>query len=194
MKKYVTLLVMVVVSLSCDTNDDAFYNEKYVESPDLVVIQTQPTYVVGDHIYILGSVFNLMQESGQSLPLDIRKTTNNADRLEFSYALEKKSGAIWEPVNLPNSEIIIERGSIVNAMPIIYASATYDASLEQYTSYVGLPLQSAGEYRISFATTAKSPTIVELRSDSAEKDLTLTIGSKVSQLGTDGFYNFVVTP
>lgn len=194
MKKFFIYLSIVALSMACDTNDDGFYNETYVEIPNLIQIQTQPSYTVGDFIFVTASVDRLLNESGETTLLDVRKTTNNADRFDFSYVLEKKVGDIWQVVTFSDQSIVIEKGALINAMPILYASAIYNQAVEKYESNVGLPLQSAGEYRISFDTTPKFPTKVELRSNSTATSLTLTIGSTVSQLGNDGYFNFTVLP
>ncbi|HEX8562108.1 MAG TPA: hypothetical protein VF676_03915 [Flavobacterium sp.] len=185
------LLALAIVGLAggCDTNDDAFYNETYVEIPNLVEIEVQPSYNVGDHLYVDASFSRYLNEPGEDLPLDIFKTTDGADTFDFSYVLEKRSGDEWQTVNITNSMLEINEGGLDNFLPILYAHAYYDPATETYSSNVGIPLETAGDYRLSFNSDHSGR--AELRSQSEGNNLTLNISSVVDQL-SNGYYSFTV--
>jgi len=84
------LIAFVFGFTACDTNDDDFYNTAYISVPNLVQIQTQPSYSTGNYLYINAYINRLLSEPNQTNLLDIRKTTNNAPSFSFSYLLEKK--------------------------------------------------------------------------------------------------------
>lgn len=185
------ILPVLIFALSCDTNDDGFYNETYVEIPNLVQIQTQPSFAVGDHLFVDANFSRYLTESGESLPLDIYRTSNGALSFDFSYTLEKNIGGEWQPVALNSSDIIVNEGDYLNVTSI-YAYAEYNAVSEMYEYNVGIPLASAGEYRLGVGSQLGSSKQAELRSRSEGNNLKLNISSTVPQLGSDGFYNFTV--
>ena len=190
--KYFLFAALATFTFSCDTNDDGFYNETYVDIPNLVQIEVQPSYNVGDHLFIDASISRFLDEPGEDLPLDIYTTTGGANAFDFSYVLEKNIDGEWQPVNLPNELLIINEGGSYITLPIIYAYANYDMLTEMYRSNIGIPLETAGEFRLRFGASPNTPTKVALRSQSEGNNLSLNITSSVDQLGADGSYNFTV--
>ncbi|MCZ8296314.1 MAG: hypothetical protein O9297_03740 [Flavobacterium sp.] len=193
MKKIVLLfLSFFVVSLSsCDTNDDDFYNTEYVRVNGLVTIETQANYAVGDKITVNCVVDRLVNELGQSTPLDIRKTTNNAPSLTFSYVLEKQNGSEWVPVSVPANQMEVSSGQLQN-LGFYLATAPYDTVQDAYVFRAGLPLLSSGTYRLSYGYNSEETDVVELRSNSASDAITLLIYTTSNALNNSGFYTFTV--
>ena len=193
MKKIVLLFLgLFVVSFSsCDTNDDDFYNTEYVRVNGLVTIETQASYAVGDKITVNCVVDRLVNELGQSTPLDIRKTTNNAPSLTFSYVLEKQNGSEWVPVSVPANQMEVSSGQLQN-LGFYLATAPYDTVQEAYVFRAGLPLLSSGTYRLSYGYNSEETDVVELRSNSASDAITLLIYTTSNALNNSGFYTFTV--
>ncbi|WP_297517169.1 hypothetical protein [Flavobacterium sp.] len=193
MKKIVLLfLSFFAISLSsCDTNDDDFYNTEYVRVNGLLNIDTQTSYTVGDKITVNCVVNRLVNELGQSTPLDIRKTTNNAPTLTFSYVLEKQNGTEWVPVSVPANQMDVSSGQLQN-LGFYLATAPYDTVQDAYVFRAGLPLLSAGTYRLSYGYNSEETDIVELRSNSASDAITLLIYTTSNALNSSGFYTFTV--
>ena len=109
--KIIALLILFVTTFSsCDTNDDDFYNTEYISVPNLVSIQTQANYNVGDYLYVNSYINRLLAEPNQTNLLDIRKTTNNAPSFAFSYLLEKKVGNDWILVDASTPNIDLDLG------------------------------------------------------------------------------------
>jgi hypothetical protein len=190
--KITSLIVLFITTLiSCDTNDDDFYNTVYISVPNLVQIQTQPTYSTGNYIYLSAYINRLLSEPNQTNLLDIRKTTNNAPSFNFSYLLEKKVGNDWVLVDasFPNIDLNIgkfETGSFYNA------TALFDTTNDRYEYLCGIKLPSAGQYRLSFGYNSDATDLVELQSNNNNGDILLSINSKINGLDTDGYYNFTV--
>lgn len=177
--------------VSCDTNDDGFYNEAYVEASNLVAIEMQPSYSINDVVYINASIPNFLPETGQSTLLDIRKTTGNADSFNFSYILEKKSAAsIWEYIDI-GTNYVSDQGN-ANVGSFVQAIPQYQSTSASYDYRGGIRLVETGEYRLSFGYNSGSVNSVELRSDSIGNNLFLNINSAITSLNSEGFYTFVV--
>lgn len=176
---------------SCDTNDDGFYNEAYVEASNLVAIEMQPSYNVNDVVYINASIPNFLTETGQSTLLDIRKTTGNADSFNFSYILEKKSASnTWEYIDI-GTNYVSNLGN-ANIGSFVQAISQYQAASSSYDYRGGIRLVETGEYRLSFGYNSGSVNLVELRSNSIGNNLFLNINSAINSLNSEGFYTFMV--
>lgn len=189
--KYFLLFVIGLFAItSCDTNDDGFYNTVYLHSTNLINTETQPSYSVGDHLYINSNFSRFQDEAGQTEPLDIRKTTGNAEEFNFSYVLERKNGADWELVEFSTNQLDIIKGNALSGA-YIYGSAIYNPNNEFYEYRVGMPLAQAGEYRLSFGYNSGSNE-VELISKSTGLNLSLTIFTTTNNINSEGYYLFTV--
>ncbi len=190
-RKICSIALFSLTLLGCDTNDDGFYNETYVEAENLVDIQQQPNYNVNDVLYVEALIPRLLQEVGQPNLLDVRQTTNNAPHFNFTFLLERKiNDGSWEYVELSN-RFVDDYGTGV-AGSFIHAVLDYDATLEQYYFRGGIRLTETGEHRLSFGYNSTSLDKVELRSESTGQNLRLNISSTVSDIDSGGNYNFVV--
>lgn len=185
------LLVFVSLFSACDTNDDDFYNTEYISVPNLVTIQMQPTYSVGQNLYVSAYINRLLAEPNQTNLLDIRKTTNNAPSFAFSYLLEKQVGSEWILVDASFPNIDLNLGKFVTGS-FYNATAEFDQINDRYEFLCGIKLPTAGQYRLSFGYNSSATDLVELQSDSKAGDIFLTINSKVNGLDSAGFYNFTV--
>ena len=194
MKKTAALLLLFTsfVLLSCDTNDDDFYNTEYVRVNNLMQIETAASYSVGDFLYLNCNVANQVMEVGQSTPLDIRKTTNNAPSLAFSYVLERQTGVDeWSPVTVANNQLNITAGAL-ETTGFYLASATYNTSTSSYQFRAGIPLLSSGTYRLSYGYNSSATDVVELRSNSNSSAITLMIYTTSNAINSSGYYQFTV--
>lgn len=192
--KKISLLAIVLSSLfftGCD-DEDGFYNEKYVDTATLVTIDTQTEYAVGDFLYVSADFSRYLSEPGQSNPLDIYRTTSGAPGFVFSYLVEKESTpGVWTPVETTQNELNIVTGS-AQAGGFVLGTAVYDATDESYEYQIGFPLESAGNYRISFGVNSTATNEIELRSQSPANKLFLNLISDTTQLNAAGFYTFTV--
>jgi hypothetical protein len=199
MKKLHTSFLIIVASLflnSCDTNDNTFYNDVFATVPNLVQVDVPVTdFHVNDRLYVNCSVDRFLNEANQTNPLDIRETTGNAATIDFSYILEKKISATeWEVIDFTaNSNVDIVNGSYESGS-FVLGKAAYNTTLEKYLYRVGLPLQTAGDYRLSFGYNSSSTDAIELRSSSVGNNIFMNIFTTENNsiLDSQGYYNFTV--
>jgi hypothetical protein len=190
MKKYI-LPIIAFMFFACDSNDDGFYNTKYIDTVESVVeIEVQPSYSVNDRIYVNVFIPNLLAEPGFSNPVDIRTTTGDATRFLFNYVLEMNNGGVWEFVDLTDL-VTANPGSAISGS-FVEASVIYDETAAAYLYRGGIQLQQAGEYRLSFGYNSTSADKVELISDSQNNNIILNLYSTTNNLDSAGYYNFVV--
>ncbi len=191
MKKIHCILLITVTFLvsNCDTNDDGFYNNVFVDIPNLVSIEAHSsTYTVGEKLYIDADFSRYLSDGAL---LDIYKTTG-ATQFAFSYVIEKQiSTTEWEVVTVNDSQLDIDKGDAQNGS-YVYGICEYNTTDETYEYRVGFPLLTAGIYRLSFGYNSDSPDTVELRSLSPATRLILNINSLITGLDANGFYNFTV--
>ena len=191
MKKihYILLIAVAFLVSNCDTNDDGFYNNVFVDIPNLVSIEAHSsTYTVGEKLYIDADFSRYLSDGAL---LDIYKTTG-ATQFAFSYVIEKQiSTTEWEVVTVNDSQVDIVKGDAQNGS-YLYGICEYNAIDESYEYRVGFPLLTAGTYRMSFGYNSDSPDTVELRSLSPATRLILNINSLITGLDANGYYNFTV--
>lgn len=197
MKKihYIALLFVGLLFSNCDTNDDDFYKTIYVEGGNNIVrIETQSSYNVGDYLYVKADLARYIPEPGQTQTalLDIYKTTGNASQFVFSYVIERKINATdWQVVTVSDSQLDVVAGAAQNGA-YVYGICNYNATDEYYRYNVGFPLLTAGNYRLTFGYNSSSTNSVEMVSLSAPKDLIVNINAAVSNLDNNGYYYFTV--
>lgn len=186
--KLLFLAVVALVSFSSCSDDDEFYNSKYISIPNLIEVENQNVYQVGEAIYLNTNFSRFLNEPGFSTPLDIYKTTDGAS-FSFSFGLEKRNpDNTWTIVNLEN-KMIADQGRIFDGDYSI-AQAIYNPVTETYQFRAGIPLQEVGTYRIFFGISEASH--LELTSINASKRSTyLSIKTTTNDL-IGGFYNFTV--
>ena len=186
--KLLFLAVVAIVAFSGCGEDDEFYNSKYISIPDLIEIENEADYQVGDVLYLNTNFSKLLTEPGQSTPLDIYKTTDGAS-FSFYYGLEKRNADnTWTVVNLEN-KMILDQGKVFDGDYSI-GQAIYNPVRQTYQFRAGIPLQETGNYRIFFGLSDASH--LELTSvNSSKRSIYLSIKTTANNL-TNGFYNFTV--
>lgn len=198
MKKIVYLTALLLANLfftSCDTNDNTFYNDVFVTSPNLVRIEASLAgYHVNDKIYVNCYIDRLLNVEEQTNLLDVQQSTGYATNFNFTYLLERKINANdWQVVDVNPSLIDVTAGSIIGG-DFYYASAAFSPSSDGYEFRAGIPLLAAGQYRISFGYNSTSTQIIELRSESINNNLFLNIVSNEGNnlLDSSGYFTFTV--
>jgi hypothetical protein len=198
MKKIVFLATFLMANLfftSCDTNDNTFYNDVFVTSPNLVRIEASLAgYNVNDTIYVNCYIDRLLNVPGQTNLLDVRQSTGYANNFNFTYLLERQINTDeWEVVDVNPSAIDVTAGRIIGGN-FYYASAAFSPSSDGYEFRAGIPLLVAGNYRISFGYNSTSTQIIELRSESINNNIFVNIISNEGNnlLNSAGYYTFTV--
>jgi hypothetical protein len=191
MKKlpYILLIAVAFLVSNCDTNDDGFYNNVFVDIPNLVAIETHAsTYTVGEKLYIDADFSRYLSDGAL---LDIYQTTG-ATQFAFSYVVEKQINATeWEVVSVSDSQLDIVKGDAQNGS-YVYGICEYNTTDSTYEYRVGFPLLTTGTYRLSFGYNSDSFNSVELRSLSPATRLVLNINSAITGLNSNGYYTFTV--
>lgn len=196
MKKlfYKILFGCLLIFNSCDTNDDGFYNSIYFDANNLVSIQTQPSYAVGDYLYITADFSRYLPDTENLASLlDIYKTTSGATQFAFSYVMERKTNATdWELVSVNDNLLDINKGSATANGVYVYGLCHYNTIDQTYEYNVGFPLLVSGNYRLSFGYNSSLTDKMELISISQPKKLILNINTTISDIDSNGYYNFTV--
>lgn len=190
---YIVLFSSTFLFTNCDTNDDGFYQNVFFEANNLVSIQTQPIYTVGDKLYINADFSRYLPDTVNTATLlDIFQTTKGATQFAFTYVIERKINATdWEVVSVNDNQLDIIKGSAFNGT-YVYGLCQYNPADETYEYNVGFPLLVAGNYRMSFGYNSSSANKVEIRSLSQPKNLIMNINSTISGLDSGGYYSFTV--
>lgn len=191
MKKlhYIALIAVAFLVTNCDTDDDGFYNNVFVDVPGLVTMDAHSsTYTVGEKLYLEADFSRYVNDGAL---LDVYQTTG-ATEFVFSYVIEKQVSATdWEVVTVNDSQLDIVKGDAQNGS-YVYAICEYNTVDQTYEYRVGFPLLSAGTYRLSYGYNSDSLNSVELRSLSPATRLIMNINSAVTGLDANGYYNFTV--
>lgn len=187
--QHIILIAVAFLVSNCDTNDDGFYNNVFIDVPNLVAIDAHPsTYTVGEKLYISADFSRYLSDGAL---LDIFQSTG-ATQFDFSYVIEKQNtSGTWDVVSVNDSQLDIVKGIAQNG-PYVYGICQYNTVDETYEYRVGFPLLSTGTYRLSFGYNSELLNVVELRSLSPATRLILNINSAISGLDAGGFYNFTV--
>ncbi|WDO12154.1 hypothetical protein MH928_12550 [Flavobacterium sp. WW92] len=188
--KNIKNLLLAIIGLALFAgcgDDDEFYNSKYLSLPNLIAIEHQNSFAVGDMLWVNTNFSRYQPEPNQTTPLDLFRTTGGAS-FSFVYGLEKKTGTdTWTQLDIQN--IIEDEGdAVVNYFVI--AESIYDPASQNYKFRAGIPLTQAGEYRLVFGFTEVSQ--LELSSNnSTSEDTFLTIQTTANNV-SGGYYNFTV--
>ena len=180
----------VLMAADCSNKDSEFYNDVFVTSPDLVIIERSA--IPEDHaVYVNASVPKLLNATNLTKPLDIYKTTGGASKLNFSYEVEQQVDGEWEYIEITDAQLQIIKGT-AQVGSFVLGSAVYNSVNETYEYRVGLNLPT-GTYRLSFGYNSNANNIVELRSESINNNLFLNLNSpNTTDLNNEGYFNFTV--
>jgi hypothetical protein len=187
---YILLISFAFLLSNCNTNDDGFYNNVYVDIPNLVTIDPHASaYTVGEKLYVNANFSRYQNENGQ--PLDLFKTTG-ATTFTLSYVIEKQIDATnWEVVSVDDNQLDIIKGNAQNGV-YVYGICELNDANQTYEYRVGFPLLTSGTYRMSFGYNSETTNSIELLSQSPATRLVLNINSSISGLDSEGYYNFTV--
>ncbi|MBC8644749.1 hypothetical protein H9W95_13880 [Flavobacterium lindanitolerans] len=108
--KTIKILLLAIIGLAAVTgcgDDDEFYNSKYTSIPNLITIEHQNSYAVGDVLWLNTNFSRYQPEPNQTTPLDIFKTTGGAS-FSFAYGLEKRPEPTRTAIDIRS--IIKDRG------------------------------------------------------------------------------------
>jgi hypothetical protein len=192
--KFKYILPLFVIFLACDSDDDGFYNNVYVQAEGLVDLELQDVYQVGETFFVNAQIPRLIPEPGFDELLDVRATTGNAPTFEFTFYLERKNAnGEWEVVDVTN-DFVQDDGDpgIGLAGSFVQSILEYDDSDEEYQFRGGLELKQAGDYRLNFSNTSKYSNKVAINSNSVNNNIVLKIYSTSSDLDNSGFHLFTV--
>ena len=189
-------IASLLMAADCSNDDAEFYNDVFINVPDLVEIETRPSYVVGDLLWINTiAMRRYVDEAGQNTRLDLLRSSGYAPSYSFTYLLERKtSGDNWEVVNLQNSLVANSpemMGSAV-AADFVFATSKYNPLTETYDYRNAIRFEQPGDYRLSFGYNSASVNSVELRSDSFGNNLFVNINSSNSDIDSQGYYYITV--
>lgn len=190
MKKlhYILLFAVAFLVSNCDTDDDGFYNNVFVDVPNLVTMDAHSTtYTVGEKLFLNADFSKIVNDGAL---LDVFQTTG-ANQFAFSYLIEKQVGADWQVVSVNDSQLDIQKGNAQNGS-YVYGICQLNDINQHYEYRVGFPLLAAGTYRLSYGYNSDSLNSVELRSLSPSGRVILYINSTVSGVDANGYYHFTV--
>ncbi|PWA04372.1 hypothetical protein DB895_11505 [Flavobacterium psychrotolerans] len=179
------------MTVSCSNKDSEFYNDVFVNSPNLVSVELVPDAMLKQTLYINANIPRYITEANQTNKLDIYKTTGGATRLYFSYELEKKIDANWSIVGIADNQLTTINGEAFSGS-FIYGSSIYNPATKIYEYRVGIKSLAPGQYRLSFGYNSNSTTDVEFRSESVGNNLFLNLNSTYSALDGGGYYSFTI--
>lgn len=188
--KYILPAFFLLFLASCDSDDDGFYNTKYIQTEGLMQVEPSAGYAVGDIIWVDAYVPKLLTEPGQASLLDVVETTA-ADTFDFSYTLEKKDAlGEWQVYDVTGQFVDGTGHALVGYF--VQGFLEYDTALEKYQYRGGINLTEAGEYRLNFSNTGTYYNKVALHSNSIDNKVILNLFSTSTSLDSSGFYSFTV--
>lgn len=184
-------MATMLMAADCSNKDSEFYNDVYINVPELVDVEEQASYNTGDVIWVNTNNFSrFVNEQGQANPLDVYKTSGGARTFTFSYLLEKQNASgQWDLVPVDHL-VVTDLGNTVGG-DFVLAQAIYDGELRKYEYRGGITLQTAGNYRLSFGYNNSLSSNVVLTSDSIDNNLFVNINSFCSDVSS-GYYSFTV--
>lgn len=186
-------MAMLLMAADCSNKDSEFYNDVFISVPNLVDIENDNIYDVGDPVVISSSFERWVDEQGQNTPLDVLQTTGGARSFSFSYLIEKQNDSDeWEPVYINESDIVHDLGTPTCFGDFVLAQAVYNDGAEAYFYRGGVVMQNAGEYRLRFTYNSITPNVLLLVSDSLENNLFVNIYSNCPDTDGSGYYYFTV--
>lgn len=185
---FLPIVAFLFIATGCTRDDDEFYDSAYVVIPGLVELETQGSYDVNDILWINTDDFSrILNEYGQTVPLDVFLTTN-AQRFKFTFYLEKQSGSDWELVTI-GSNFITEKGNVYELNGVT-GYPVYNAGNQMYEFRSGIRLTESGSYRLVFPV-GHNGTNFDMISENSAEFTYLTIATTISNLAGNQ-YTFTV--
>ncbi len=186
-------LATLLMAADCSNKDSEFYNDVFVNSPELVTIDNAAPHLAGDPVMVSAELPRALYEAGQTGALDLYRTTGGATAFTFSYLIEKETGANqWTPIDISENLVLTEDGNALAYGDFLLAQAVYDAASETYLYRGGIRMAQTGNYRLRFTYNQEPSGAIVLTSDSAAGSLFVTIFSSCAQTDASGYYYFTV--
>ncbi len=186
------LFALASLLMAADCNTDAeYYSDVYAVIPNIINVETQPSFAVGDYLEINTDGFSRYEDELNGQSLDIYRSSGFAPSVSFTYVVEKLAGDFWLPVDFSASVQQIQGITSANE-EFILARSVYNSQGEQYEYKARLPLMQTGSYRLRFNYSSQTVGIAQMRTDSDQKQLYVNITSTVPALNGGAFYNFTV--
>lgn len=180
MKKIKILFLLVLSGLSFISckSDDEFYNAAYLSVPNIISIDTQPSYTLGDNLTFHAEFSRYLPETGQSNLLDVYKTSG-ATSFGFAYRLEKQTASGWSTVFGDDNEY--------TPLDVPYVAAT-----EKYKRDYFVALTASGNYRLSFGQSYTGNLSTDIISNNPDNKTLVHITTNPIGIDSQGYYYFTV--
>lgn len=185
-------LATLLMAADCSNKDSEFYNDVFINSPNLITVEDNAPYSTGDNLVISANFPRAIQEVGQSTTIDLYKTTG-ATAFTFSYLLEKEVGAgQWSAIEIAQNNLVQNDGNTVAYGDFVLAQTVYDPVTETYRYRAGVQMVQPGAYRLRFTYNQEPSAAIVLTSDSSNGNIFATIFSSSADLDGGGYYYFTV--
>lgn len=181
--QYIFGILTIVLFINCSEPDEIDMGSKNVTAPNLIQIETLPTYKLNDLIYINSSFSRYLPEEGYNDLLDIYKTTKSSE-YAFDFVLEKKSAYdTWTQINIGNKIVVSKGKSFTSYANTAVCLLNLETNLYEFRG--GIPLLETGEFRLRVAST-----LFPVDSDSSS--ISVYIKTTIDKVDNQGYYNFTV--
>lgn len=178
-------LLILLTSTTCEQEPN--YYSKSIKVTNLIRIEEKANYAVNDVLYINALFSRFLPEDAFGNLLDIYRTTLS-DRYIISYYLSKKNADNTISNALIYSNLIIDKGEIIDQNNEKNSLCVLDKSTNKYEFRVGIPLLESGEYILKI-----TPNLIPFRINNKVK---LIIGTSINNTVKDKdsipTYNFTV--
>lgn len=189
--KYLVMIMSLSLLLTSTTCEDDNFYDKSIKIDNLIDVETNPNYNVGDIIYVNSLFSRYLPEEGYSNFLDIYKTTGS-NKFGFNISLFKKDASNdWILEDLSQTTLL-DKGEIrfntinnyydKNCLPVL------NTSNNNYEFRVGIKLLDPGEYELSI-NTILSPIDIK---NKVNLEIFTTIDGFNDDLNNDYSYTFIV--
>ena len=178
------------MAADCSNKDSEFYNDVFVSSPNLVTVETAA--VLERQVTIVAAIPRFLTVANAANPLDIFKTTGGANKLIFSFELEKENvDGTWDYIEFSSSNLTTFLGES-EVGSFVLGKCVYNAGKNIYDYQASIQGLSVGNYRLSFGYNSTISNLVEFRSESVGNNLFLNLNSPTSLVDTNGYYKFTI--
>jgi len=177
--KILSLTIAAAFAVFSCKSDDEFYNAANLKVPNLIVLDVQSGYTVGEDLTFHTEFSRYLPEENQTQLLDIYKTSN-AESFGFAYRIEKQTtSGDWETA-LPNED---------EYAPV---DAVYDSATEMYSGNYAVRLNETGNYRFSFGQSYTGSQSTDLISRNPANKTLVRITTNSNGVDSQGHYYFTV--
>lgn len=136
-------LLILLTSTTCEQEPN--YYSKSIKVTNLIHIEKKVNYDVNDVLFINALFSRFLPEDAFGNLLDIYRTTLS-DRYIISYYLSKKNADNTMTNALIYSNLIIDKGEIIDQNSEKHSLCILDKNTNKYEFRIGIPLLESGEY------------------------------------------------